>query len=380
MSDLIVNIVYRDFAEDEAPVIKFPELGAEFRWSRAPLAEADVRVYNNSYSYDARCERRVGEKLRMLYLSEPVVVQPVQYDRRTWKKFDYILTWCDPLWRSGGKFIQISLGMYDSPFKGTMNGIRPMSDPSLLTAPRKKAICAIYSDKRSLIPCELYSLRREFPAWFHQHGIVPLDLYGRDPIDVPNYRGRIETKESVLPHYRYGLVLQNTYHPMWSAGYYSDELADTFACMTLPVYFGCYNIEDYVPLDCIVDYRQFASMKELDSFLNDMSEDEFRGYLERIDRFLRESDFWGRHSCHRLYKTIVETAKDTLEGRIDLDAVRAKPLPKDFLQAAESFRERLAFVVSAFLLRHRWLIARGVKTMRFCERLLRSLRKRRRDV
>jgi len=65
---------------------------------------------------------------------------------------------------------------------------------------------------------------------------VPLHLYGSgfDPID---------DKFDALADYRYSLAVENYSGP----DYWTEKLADCLLCWTMPIYFGCTNLDDYFP-------------------------------------------------------------------------------------------------------------------------------------
>lgn len=66
--------------------------------------------------------------------------------------------------------------------------------------------------------------------------ILPIDLYGRAVCPI-------EDKWTGLAPYRYSLAIEN------SAGrdYWTEKLADCFLSWTVPIYYGCSNLEDYFP-------------------------------------------------------------------------------------------------------------------------------------
>ena len=40
-------------------------------------------------------------------------------------------------------------------------------------------------------------------------------------------------------------------------GYMTEKIWDSFKAKTVPVYWGASNIEEYVPKNCFIDYRDF---------------------------------------------------------------------------------------------------------------------------
>ncbi len=175
--------------------------------------------------------------------------------------------------------------------------------------------------------------------WFHQHARTRMDVFGRPPMDTPNYRGECLDKAETFSKYRYALCFENTFHPLWTQGYLTEKILDCMASGTIPVYYGCSNIEERVPSDCFIDYRKISSLEELDSFLQEMTDEEYLGYAERMRDFLAEYNASERHSANRLYETVVSaveqydasqtpsypedyTATSSLDGKLRLAAMR----------------------------------------------------------
>lgn len=92
-------------------------------------------------------------------------------------------------------------------------------------------------------------------------------------------REKIET----LDRYRFGICFENTHT---TRGYITEKIFNYFAAGTIPIYWGPENILDYIPKDCLIDYRDFSSNEELYQFIKGMDESTYNGYVERIAAFL----------------------------------------------------------------------------------------------
>ena len=80
-----------------------------------------------------------------------------------------------------------------------------------------------------------HKLRMEFLAQLRSHG-APVDVYGKG-IKF------IENKWDALAPYRYSLAIENSSGP----DYWTEKIADCFLSWTIPIYYGCTNLEDYFP-------------------------------------------------------------------------------------------------------------------------------------
>jgi hypothetical protein len=324
-----LNLVYANMREPRFE-IALPERDAVAVWTVSEEPAADIVVYLNGYSYDARRAARNPDAVRMLYLYEPLVVWPRQFLKSFWAPFDAVLTWSEALLEQGGKFTRFPSLYYDFPF-GAAHGIAGDPVCSNDWKNRKTALCQVAGSKHSLMPSELYSRRRKTARWFGRHGRLPLDTFGVPPMRVPGYRGRAADKRATLAQYRYALCFENDAHPVWSRGYVTEKIFDCFYAFTVPVYLGAADIEKHVPPECFVDFRRFSSLNALDEYLLGMTDEEYGGYLRAIERFLRAYDAPRKHSCFRLYETA-----------LDLAGARPAPAaePSGFWQKA-SVREKI---------------------------------------
>jgi hypothetical protein len=105
-----------------------------------------------------------------------------------------------------------------------------MSEP----APSKtRLLSVVVSDK---VVTAAHRQRRDFVAKLRQRFGNDIEIFGRGVRNVS------DKSEALLP-FKYHLALENSsfYH------YWTEKLADSFLCWTLPLYWGCPNIEEYFP-------------------------------------------------------------------------------------------------------------------------------------
>jgi hypothetical protein len=80
--------------------------------------------------------------------------------------------------------------------------------------------------------------RLSFLRFLQREGSLPIDLYGR----AVRY---IEDKWDGLAPYRYSIAVENASAP----DYWTEKIADCFLTWTVPLYYGCSNLERYFPPD-----------------------------------------------------------------------------------------------------------------------------------
>ncbi|MBI9020962.1 MAG: hypothetical protein JEZ10_06890, partial [Verrucomicrobia bacterium] len=236
---LKINIVYQNnnMPADILPPIEAPDGTYVVTWSRSVQPNSDAVVYFNHYTFSRRTHDRIcPTALKILYMYEPPAIDPMQYTRRVWEQFDAILTWNTYLTEASPAFTFEAGAYYDLPYCSDygVTSLAELPDPSQ----REKAICQICGDKYSLSAEEIYSERRKVARWFHRHARTRMDVFGRPPMDTPNYRGECADKAETFARYRYALCFENTFHPLWTRGYLTEKILDCMASSVIPVYYG----------------------------------------------------------------------------------------------------------------------------------------------
>jgi FkbM family methyltransferase len=255
----------------------------------------------------------------VLLHNEPIVVLPGTYQDEVFNSFDYVFTPYDILVERGMNFHKVLLSHYDFPMDKDysrpidLKYARPISQ-------RKAAICMINGNKASRISGEIYSKRLEIAAWFASNSSVEFDVYGRPPFPLPNYIGTLSPywkKFAVLGQYCFSLAFENIYHPVWSRGYFSERMTDCFMCGTVPIYYGCYNIEHVIPSGCFIDFRKFSQFAELENYIRNITEREYRIYIENIKDWVNDGNL-SRWSFHRTYDKLLALVDSNIsEDQLD---------------------------------------------------------------
>ena len=134
--------------------------------------------------------------------------------------------------------------------------------------------------------------RRDIVQFFSSKLLDAFEFYGSP---FPNllyskcYKGRIAglncglEKINVLKNYRFCFCVENSVH---LNGYISEKIFPCFAAGCVPIYWGAPNVEDYIPKECFIDYRDFNTHEELYLFIKNMPKDIYERYLDHIRQFL----------------------------------------------------------------------------------------------
>jgi hypothetical protein len=241
------------------------------------------------------CRAKSSKRPLYLIVAESRLVRPQNYDPANLRHFRKIFTYDDSL-VDGQKFIKLNYAFR-----------LPETIPFDVAA-KDKLCVMIAGNKFSGHAQELYGERLAAIRWFEENHPADFDLYGvgweegiigrRLPPrltrrwrwlgrlgaqDRPSYRGRVERKRDVMGRYRFALCYENIKDV---PGYITEKLFDAFFSGTVPVYRGADNVTDHIPAGCFVDLRHFADYEKLYAFLKSMQDEEYRTYLDNIERFL----------------------------------------------------------------------------------------------
>ncbi len=169
---------------------------------------------------------------------------------------------------------------------------------------------------------ELYTARLEAVRFFHAFGEI--DLYGRNwdraPMRVgktatpyalrraasrfwewrqhwlpdPLYRavaaasrGPAQSKSDTISRYRFAICFENSI----LRGWVTEKIFDCFFAGTVPVYWGAPDIQDWVPTQAFIDFRNFSGFEDLRRYLHSMDDRTWQEYRDAARAFLASPAF-----------------------------------------------------------------------------------------
>lgn len=118
--------------------------------------------------------------------------------------------------------------------------------------------------------------------------------YGRDNWGGVNHQGIPSRTPSspenlkVISKYKFSLCLEPMYHEIWSYDWLTERMLDCFKMKTIPIYLGCFNIEDKVPKDFFVDLRKFNNINDAISSIKNIGENEYESITENAYQFYND--------------------------------------------------------------------------------------------
>lgn len=129
---------------------------------------------------------------------------------------------------------------------------------------KEKIISIIASDKNFLTG---HRLRHQIIKTLDCRNI---DILGR------GYAPFKDKKDGLLP-YNFSIVIENCQE----TDYFTEKIVDSFACKTVPIYWGCPNIGDYFNTDGIII---FQTIEELQTILDDLTLESYQQYSVVIEQ------------------------------------------------------------------------------------------------
>jgi hypothetical protein len=162
---------------------------------------------------------------------------------------------------------------------------------------------------------ELYSERMKMVEFFETKPKGEFDLYGRHFVKrfYRDYCGAIpgdvsgQEKIDVVKNYRFSICFENTKD---LNGYISEKIFSCFAAGNVPVYWGAKNIDQYIPKECFIDYRDFQDSEQLYQFIKAMPKSVYEQYISHIQNFLQSEQaqyFSPEHFGKVLYESITDS-------------------------------------------------------------------------
>ena len=230
-----------------------------------------------SYKWYSKVLSENLEDKAVYWLVEPSVVENRHHKEAIdtlLKRFKYVMTWNEELQKLNRVF--------------ELNSVYNWQDDVDLTvfSDRKnmKLLTNISGNKTSNVVGELYSERKKVIEWFEKNHPEEFEFYGYgwNRNQYSTYLGTCKDKKKVYSKFKFALCLEN----LSMKGYVTEKLFDCFTAGIVPIYKGDVNIRKYFNKPCFIDYNDFKNVEEMYSFLKNMDDKTYEGYLKNIKDFV----------------------------------------------------------------------------------------------
>lgn len=145
------------------------------------------------------------------------------------------------------------------------------------------------------------SAKADHPGHKLRHRIVE---YLQNRVPQARIMGRgytpFDTKSDGLAPFKYSVVIEN----VQEQNYFSEKLIDAILCETVPIYWGCPNIADFLPGEGIISCRD---QREIEEAIANMSEADYQRRLEALRAIKPQAA-----ALTDLHKRAAEALRDSL--------------------------------------------------------------------
>jgi hypothetical protein len=228
-----------------------------------------------------------------LFQLEPGNVLPEQWDPSVLAQFDSVISWNSkfeemyghlfPIYHVGGCtfFNDYFKCVNHIPYEEKINGIVCIN--KLYSVPDNRAGHIV--QERERVMCGL--------------GIEPMvkHVFSPHPWGGDCYQGPTEVYQpghstllTFTNKYKFRLCFESIYDEYWSWDFMTERIFDCFKAKTIPIYWGCYNIEEHVPTELFIDFRQFVDdLDDLADYLTNFPEDLYREMTDRAFEWVQNN-------------------------------------------------------------------------------------------
>lgn len=221
-----------------------------------------------------------------LYVIEPRCVVEKDYNIKLIKGFSYIFTWAVKAFEghlNPKKLIELN---HPSCWGNTPTP-EQLEQKWKSWDDRKDEIVFIANNKEGRHVSELYTSRLALADYFHENTHFEVSWYGHFNLDKPYYKGSIGDKNQVLNNAKFSICMENSYHHIYSHNYFTEKMPEAWFGGTVPVYMGCYNIDDFkFAKESYIDMRPFV--KNLGKKGNTKPDLDMRALYRRLKSFTKD--------------------------------------------------------------------------------------------
>lgn len=277
---------------------------------------------------------RSNDHCRVFYMmTEPPIISKLhEFKYLKEFQFDKIFTWNDSEIRKSDQVVKL-------------NYVNPKINTKIIPKVpfnNKQLITTIVGNKSSNFPNELYSERLNVAKYFSTKN-EKFSLFGRGWGNDNRswikkiWKGEVVEKKEVLQNYKFTLCFENS---SGYEGYITEKIFDAFSAGSVPIYYGAKNVEDYIPKNTFINYKDFSSPEKLYERLIEIDENQYLEYQLNIKNYLKTESY--KQFCS-------ESFYETLGKYIPMETVERK-------RSYVALRFRLALG-----LLQKWRIIMGIK-------------------
>lgn len=231
----------------------------------------------------------------ILIVTEPKVVVPQGHDINFIQNFAYVFTFNDDLVASHDNVYKFNLPQPHK-IRSEFIPLEERKDIVLVGAnksPYRNRQSSLHNFKIKLIR-DLESSKVQIdifgPEWKQakKYPIIKKLLFWRyHYYNFKGLKGYTTNKLQEVANYKFSLVVENSEQD----GYISEKVFEAMFSYAVPIYYGAPNIENYIPIECFIHARNYASNDQLIEYVKNLSQQEIENYVHNAQKFLSSDKF-----------------------------------------------------------------------------------------
>lgn len=309
----IVNIVY---APQKKPPHKVFENDQGEIWRSSSRTPNKINVGMGWYSI------KKPQPHDSIWVVEPYCVLERDYQTNFLKGFKYIFTWATKAFEQNNKIKDRVIEIHHPTYHNVPNDENLTKNWKSWNE-RSNEIVFIANNKSSKHHSELYSLRLQLADLLYKKSKYKVSWYGQIPIKRSYFKGTIHSKQEILTNVKFSVCTENSYDPVFTHGYFTEKMPDVWLAGTVPIYMGCYNINDYNFQDVLyIDLRKFVKKvgkqfkineNALINQIENFSEQKYQNFQNKIiNKLINSQKLKQITSFDSAYEKIVKTFYDNM--------------------------------------------------------------------
>lgn len=263
-----------------------------------------------------------------LFIIEPRSVISTDYDINFVNQFKKVFTWAVKPFHNTiiqDKLVEVNYpslgyGPSDNTIRSKFGTLTPSSEALVKYwkpwGERRNEIVIVANNKSSSHYTEIYSLRNTLAEVFRTNLRSTVSWYGQTRVPAPYYRGLLNDKIEYLNNVRFALCSENTYDEVFSYNYLTEKLMDVIIGGAVPLYMGCYNIDDFgLPEGSYIDLRKFVTksrhqinvnQKALVDYLHSFNEEMYLSGREKLMKLVDDEKFYRRTTMDSVCRAMLK--------------------------------------------------------------------------
>jgi hypothetical protein len=259
-------------------------------------SSAELHVYTSFGIHDRfpKLERRENVLFNAFYMFETIMYAPDMYAMapQLAERFRTLYSWTDAqtLARFSSRMFRFRSFRMPSPFSDVIDSYWNREDRS--------GVILVNTNRRGIsVEGDLFEARMKATVHFAASG--KFDLWGRGWDNTSglspdaaaavrkSWRGPLADKYEAYSRAQFVVCFENQILPGWI----TEKIFDCFRGGAIPLYLGAPDVNDWVPSDCFVDVRKFASFEELSEFMGALTSEEITRYRVAARDFFKSDAF-----------------------------------------------------------------------------------------